>query len=216
MKNKRVIVFIIAIMLILIIISICWIYKKQKQYAAYKQLTDIKEHYKTTLDSIPRDITPIQAAERGYFVYDSVQNKIYNKDVLDRFVKNTEMNAENRIADEIIIVLYTINGEPIIYDLGYKYKENIGYVLAKDATRVDGTNAEFTYIPREYYEVVINHDIPSEHYGITVTEDFGISAGIITLTSYSEGYEDIEFARYLLNIEVVDTKIDPDEVTYST
>ncbi len=201
MKNKKIAIVIVLIIIILFSIIMYWIYQNRNQYDAEKELADIKAYYKSNLDSIPRDITPTEAEERGYFVYDSVQGKIYNKDVLDRFVKNTEMSAENRIADEIIIVIYTIDGEPIIYDLGYKYKENIGYVLAKDATRVDGTNTEFTYIPKEYYEVVINYDIPSQYYGITVTEDFGISAGIISLTSYSEGYEDIEFARYLLNIE---------------
>lgn len=201
MKNKKVIMFIIVIAIILLILSICYITKNGSklwtdQDDKAKKLADVEEHYKTTLASIPRELTQIQAVERGYFVYDGVQNKVYNKDVLDRFVKNTEMNAENRIADEIIIVIYTIDREPIIYNLGYKYKENIGYVVAKDATRADESNTEFTYIPKEYYEVVINYDIPSEYYGITITEDFGISAGIISLTSYSEDYEDIEIARY--------------------
>lgn len=172
-----------------------------------------KEYHKSKLNSIPRELTPKEASERGYFVYDGTKDELYNKETLDRFVRNTEMDAINRIADEIILVIYNINGDPTIYSLVYQDKGKTGYVLATDATRVDTSKTERIEIPKEYNEVVINTDIPSEHYGITITEDFGISAGIITLTSYSKKDKDIEIARYLLNSEVVSTKINPNEVT---
>lgn len=141
-----------------------------------------------------------------------MRDELYNKEILDRFIRNTEMGATNRIADEIILVIYNINGDSTIYSLGYQDKGKTGYVLATDATRVDTSKTELIEIPKEYNEVIINTDIPSEHYGITITEDFGISAGIITLTSYFKQEEDIEIARYLLNSQVVSTKINLNEV----
>lgn len=181
------------------------------QYDADKEISDVKARYKLKLEGIPRNLTVNEAVKSGYFVYDGVQNKVYNKDILDRFVKNTEMNATERIADEIIIVIYTIDGKPYIYDLGYKYTEKWGYVLAKDPTRIDifATDVmmdvnEYKRLSKEYSEITVNYNLPSEHYGITVTEDTGISAGIISLTSYSEEYEDIEIGRYMLDAEIVE------------
>lgn len=217
MKNKKIIIIIVVIILILGMIFAYWLYQNSEKNMDYKfendkliqddaekELTDVKSHYKGNLDNIPKKITPTEAAERGYFVYDFVGGKVYNEDILRRFVKNTEMNAENRIADEIIIVIYNINGDPFIYNLGYKYRENLGYVLAKDCTRVDISQTEmadengYVNAPDEFYEVVVNTDIPEEHYGITI-KDSGFSSQIISLTSYSEDYKNIEIARYMNN-----------------
>ncbi len=217
MKNKKVIMFIMVIVLILLILYICYITKNgsilcTNQDDKVKKLADVEENYKMVLNSIARELTQVEAAEKGYFVYDAVENKVYNKDVLDRFVKNTQMNATNRISDEIIIVIYNIEGDPTIYNLGYI--ESIGYILAEDATRVHISKTELKgEIPKQFYEIVINTNIPSEHYGIAIEENFGFSTGIISLISYSEDYKDIEIARYSLKIDMVDTKINPNEVT---
>lgn len=163
-----------------------WMIEHNAEY----ELTNAKLHYVSNLNEIPKNITPSEAAERGYFVYDGVQDKTYNEEILNEFVKNTEMNAENRIKSEIIIAIYDVDGNLTIYNLGYKYNENMGYVLAKDSTRIRKNNLEDTVY------MVVDSDFPSEYYGITV-KDSGFSSKIISLTSYSENYEDIEIARYV-------------------
>ena len=165
------------------------------QYDDEYELTNMKLHYTDSLKQIPKDITPTEAAEQGYFVYDCVKNQTYNEEVLNEFVKNTEMNAQNRIADEIIMVIYSMEGNPVIYNLGYKYNENVGYILAKDYTR---TNYSKMNVLEDIKDIVVDIDIPDEYYGITV-KDSGFLSQIISLTSYSEDYDDIEIARYVKN-----------------
>ena len=164
--------------------------------------SNITEHYTKNLENIPKELTPTEAAEKGYFVYDAVKDKIYNEDVLERFVNNTKIDADNRIADEIIIVIYNIEGDPSLYNLGYN--ENMGYVLAKDATRIDISKTELPtddlnyQLPDEFSKIVADTNFPKEYYSITVM-DTGFSSNAICLKSYSENYEDVEICRYMIN-----------------
>ena len=75
---------------------------------------------KRGLEDLPEEISVEQAVEYGYFVIDGENNNVYNKDVLDRFVENTKMDAINRVADKIRIATYNVDGYPTIYDLEYK------------------------------------------------------------------------------------------------
>lgn len=162
------------------------------------------EHYTKNLENIPKKLTVDEAAKRDYFVYDCRKDKTYNEDILQRFVKNTKIDANNRIADEIIIVIYNINGEPSIYNLGYGFTENMGYILAKDSTRMDigktelSTNDPNYKLPDEFSKIVVDTNFPKEHYSITIT-DTGFDSNAICLKSYSENYEDVEIARYMIN-----------------
>lgn len=162
------------------------------------------EHYTKNLENIPRKFTVEEAVKRNYFVYDAVKDKFYNEDVLEKFVKNTEMQADNRITDEIIIVIYNINGDPSIYNLGYGFDENMGYILAKDSTRIDigktelPTNDPNYKLPDEFSKIVVDTNFPKEHYSITVIGT-GFSSNAICLKSHSENYEDVEIARYIIN-----------------
>ena len=63
-----------------------------------------------------------QAIQEGCFVITN-DNKLYNKDKLDRFIKNTDINAKNRKEDKIKIVQYTKEGDPIITELSYQIKD---------------------------------------------------------------------------------------------
>ena len=47
-------------------------------------------------------------------------NRIYNKERLEQFIKNTEMNAKNRVEDTVKIIQYTTEGDPIITELSYQ------------------------------------------------------------------------------------------------
>lgn len=162
------------------------------------------DYYKKKLESIPKELTVEDAVKRNYFVYDGVKDKVYNEEILKDFVKNTEINAKDRVPGEIVIVIYNINGDPFIYSLGYKFNENIGYVLAKDFTRIDIWKTEIIadginyQLPDEYSKIVVNTNFPEEYYEITVT-DTGFSSNAIILKSYSNNYQDIEIARYMID-----------------
>ena len=162
------------------------------------------EHYTKNLENMPQKLTVDEASKKNYFVYDAVKDKVYNEDVLERFVKNTEMKASNRVPDEIIIVIYNINGDPSIYNLGYKFTENVGYILAKDSTRIDIGKTELPTgdpnykLPDEFSKIVVDTNFPKEYYSTIVT-DTGFSSNVICLKSYSENYEDVEIGRYMIN-----------------
>lgn len=174
---------------------------KEEYRLKYGEQKEKAEYYKNKVESLPKKLPVQEAVKLGFFVYDGSNNKIYNKEILDRFVRNTEMNATNRVEDEITIVIYSMNEEPSIYNIVYN---EVGYILIKDTSRI------YTFESQpdtEYSEITVNTDIPKECYGITVTEDEGIMATIINLTYYKKdieekNYKDIEIARYLMDAEV--------------
>ena len=52
------------------------------------------------------------------------QGKIENLERLDKFLDNTSKYNSNRISDSIVIVLYTIEGDPILHTLSYLAESN--------------------------------------------------------------------------------------------
>lgn len=202
MYKKIKIATIVIILLILIIGTIIIVscnknHKKHNDYDA------------SDLDNLPKEISIEYAIKEGYFIINNVDNKIYNKDILDRFIKNTEFNAKARIADKIKIVVYNIDGYPTIYEIEYNEK---GYILTTDATRNN-------LIPRE---ITKNDNIPSNFYGIALIEHSEFNVMSISLALYAQiqydntnikPYEEIEIARYPLDSEIVNREINPNEVT---
>lgn len=208
--TKIVIIVVIIAILAGIVLIVTNIFKKDKRPESEVVMLDETRHLKEKSESIPRKLSVEEAIKNGYFVYDG--NKIYNKEALERFIDNTKADAENRKKDEIVIVIYNINNDPFIYNLAYK--EGKGYILTKDFTRVDvfktelSNNEGYVEAPPEYYNVVVNEDIPSEYYDISILEDKGLNINIISLILYKEPngskkYENIEIARYDLNAENV-------------
>lgn len=204
MKNKKrnIIVVTIIIFIVILILCIIGIIPEKINKENVGEQNKIEEYYKNNLKSIPKNLPVQEAVKQGFFVYDRVNNKIYNKNVLDRFIKNTEISAVNRIEDEITIVIYSMNEEPTIYNL--LYNED-GYVLVKDNSRV------YAYETQELSEntdITVNTDIPKDYYGITITEDKDFSVTIISLIYYPKdinesNYKNIEIARYSIDAKVV-------------
>lgn len=62
-------------------------------------------------------------------------NEINNENVIDEFIRNTNVYAQNRCSDRIRIVQYTIEGDRIITDL--KYEEEVYEII------VDNTEDKF-------------------------------------------------------------------------
>lgn len=166
---------------------------------------DIIDNKKQNLASLPKNITAKEAAEKGYFVFDGVENKIYNKNILDIFIKNTEINATNRVTDEITIVVYGIEGYSTIYDLEYRTDIN-KYILTTDTTRNNTIAEDGSIISKE---IITNTDIPGDYYGITLTEYPNIDAASISLSVYKDinsdekQYKNIEITRYSLDAEII-------------
>lgn len=210
-KNIGIIVFVISIAFCIGSTSLALYKNSRNQDGQEESNKDIMnsekqtiEHYMKNIENIPQKLTVDEAVKRNYFVYDCVKDKVYNEDILERFVKNTKIDANNRIADEIIIVIYNINGDPSIYDLGYGFNENMGYILAKNSTRIDvGETELLTYdpnyeLPDEFFKTVVDTNFPKDYYSIEVI-DTDFSSNEICLKSYSEDYKDVEIARYKIN-----------------
>lgn len=160
-----------------------------------------------------------EAINQGCFVI--TEDKIYNENILETFVKNTGINSRDRIQDKIRIVVYNTNKEPTIYDLEYKIlnekyinKENkelnkTGYILITDSSRVHSWETNMDYHESiEAHKITIEDDIPGEFYGINIVKNQDINVAIISLSLYSivdyadsdmKQYKDIEIARYILN-----------------
>lgn len=199
-KRMKITIIVIIVVLILIATAIFTvIYNKNKN----------NEKQISALGNLPKEISLEYVIKEGYFVINNVDNKIYNKDILDRFIKNTEFNAKDRVADKIRIAVYNIDGYPTVYELEYNEK---GYILTTDATRNN-------IIPRE---ITTNDNIPSKFYGITLIEHSEFNAMSISLALYAQiqydntntkPYEEIEIARYPLDSKIVNREIDPNEVT---
>ena len=212
-KSKKLSIIGIIIFIIVIALSIClairtsYEKKHEEENVLNKVNSNISneeiaiEHYKNNLQEIPKELTVEEAVKRNFFVFDAVEEKVYNEEKLKMFIENTKLDATNRISDEIIIVIYNINGDPIIYDIGFN--ENIGYVLATDGTRVDISKTELgtsNNTPEEYLNVVINTNFPKDYYEVTV-EDTGVESNSISLKSNSSKFDDVEIARYIITNE---------------
>lgn len=164
------------------------------------------------LENLPKDYSLEQAIKDGCFII--TNNKIYNKNRLDEFIKNTEINAQNRKEDTIRIVQYTKEGEPIITELSFKVKdetyilsgENVNkttYILKRDNTRD-------SYAEKQ--EITIDEDIPGEIYTIGLQEgceSITLSLALIAQINYvdanSKIYDSIDICSYLPNAEIADS-----------
>ena len=195
--NKKIVI--ILILVIIVIIALFFITKKDKIINEVTETTNLTEEIKGFSD-VPQNFEIEKAIESDYFVIDGRENsdKIYNKDILDRFIENTSINSTNRKPDKIRIANYNYSGYPTIYEIEYK---ETGYILTIDASRNN-------IVPKS---ITTNNNIPSDIYSITIEEDPGINAAIIKFSVYSkidnaedlEQYKDIEITRFLLDDKIV-------------
>lgn len=207
-KSKKLSIIGIIIFIIVIALSICLAIRTsyEKKHEEETVLNEVNsnisneeiaiEHYKNNLQEIPKELTVEEAIKRNFFVFDGVEEKVYNEEKLKTFIENTKLDATNRISDEIIIVIYNIEGDPIIYNVGFD--ENTGYVLATDGTRIDISKTELSTsnnVPEEYLKVVVNTNFPKDYYDVIV-EDTGFESNAIYLKSHSSEFDDVEIARY--------------------
>lgn len=154
-----------------------------------------------------------QAIQEGCFVITN-NNKIYNKGNLDRFIKNTDINAENRKEDFIKIVQYTKEGDPIITELSYQIKDETYLFKGEQVNettyvlKVDNTRDRFA--AESDRKVIIDNDIPGKFFGITeekegktVRIELSLCAIIEYATKDAKQYKTIEVCSYSKDSEIV-------------
>lgn len=223
-KNKPKIIIICTIVVIICIALIWWIVSNIEENNKENSTNNEKQE----IIDIPEKIEIKDAINNGWFVIDTKNEKIYNKNVLDRFIENTNINTNNRIEDKITIAQYNINQELTIYELEYKRfeetyinanKEKVnktGYILKIDPSRVFSYENSMNYEEQiEAHKVKIIDDIPGQFYGITLTQKPEFEVSIISLSVYTQieyasevkTYEEIEIARFLINSEIINNPI---------
>lgn len=174
-------------------------------------------------EKLPETINMQDAINNGYFVIDTKNEKVYNKNILERFIENTSMNAENRVADKIIIASYNMNNEQTIYDLEYKIFEDTyineknekvnktGYILKIDPSRVSFETSMTYQEQLEAHKIKVIDDIPGMFYGITLRDESEFQVSILSLSLYTETgnpsdekqYKEIEITRFFTGSEVI-------------
>ena len=134
-------------------------------------------------------------------------NRIYNKERLEQFIKNTEMNAKNRVEDTVKIIQYTTEGDPITTELSYKIlspangetKPKTTYVLTIDTTQ-DKWSVEADR------KVTVKDNLPGNIYGIvertegnTVIVELALYAEIEYADESVTPYENLHICSYPSN-----------------
>lgn len=232
MKKKVIFGVGIFIILILVIVFLCVKFDMFTLFSAKSDLEksnskEVISQSNENINSIINNVNLIdikdefsqeEAINQGCFVITG--DKVYNEDVLYKFIENTGINSKNRIPDKIRIVVYNLNNEPKIYDLEYRNlneeyiddenrKTNkTGYRLITDISRVHTYENHMNYNQHmQIQQIKINEDIPGDIYGINIVKYKDINASIISLLvhkdianteQYEKKYEDIEIARYSL------------------
>ena len=134
-------------------------------------------------------------------------NRIYNKERLEQFIKNTEMNAKNRVEDTVKIIQYTTEGDPITTELSYKIlspangetKPKTTYVLTIDTIQ-DKWSVEADR------KVTVKDNLPGDIYGIvertegnTVLVELALYAEIEYADESVIPYENLHICSYPSN-----------------
>ena len=201
----------IGIMFIIVIITIIVLFKFKKEDKAENKNVEIENSIKkiSTIQEIPDNITTEDAIKMDYFVYDCSSNNVYNMSKLKTFVENTRSNNTNRQSDEIILVIYNMSGDPIIYYIIYDSVCN-KYFLAMDYTRIEDKHWEESKneIPQIANEIFYNTDIPGNIYTMKVTKDIEFNVAIISLNVFNNTennkYQNIEIGRYMLDANIIE------------
>lgn len=203
MSKKTVSIIGIIVLIIVVIGGIVYLSFDKKGVAQ----TDSKEEKiikkkKDDLYDLPEKIDIEETIRSGYVVL--TYNKIYNKNVLDRFIENTKFDNEDRVDDSIILIQFTVEGDPIITQIEYVSNEinseNESYFII----RKDNTRDEFA--AKEDRKITENRNLPGAIYGALLQEEgdnlkFGIAVCAIIDRSDDRRYKTIDICEFEKNIE---------------
>lgn len=180
-----------------------------KKYAPPENLPNTEN---VELENLPKEYSLQQAIKDECFVI--ANNKIYNKNRLDEFIKNTGVNSQNRKEDTVRIVEYTREGDPIITELSFKIKDETYILSGKPVNKTtyilkrDNTRDRFAEEPK----ITVDEDIPGEIYTISLRESseeiklsLELTAEINYVSTSSKIYDSIDVCNYLANTEVANS-----------
>lgn len=222
--NKKILTIIISIILIFVIaLGILYIIDNNnmknnkpvifstwgKKYAPPEKLYNTEN---VEIENLPKQYSLQQAIKDECFII--ANNKIYNKNKLDEFIKNTGGNTENRKEDTIRIVEYTREGDPIITEISFKIKDETYILSGKPVNKTtyvlkrDNTRDKFA----EERKITVDEDIPGEIYTIALQEgceetklSLELTAEIQYVDSKSKIYDSINICSYLPNVEIANS-----------
>lgn len=133
-KNLKII---IGILIVLLVVGAIYMYYKLTTQNEPKEEspTDNKTYNFKAIESLPEDYTLDQAVEDNCVVLTN-NEKIYNKDELDRFIQN----VNNNIPDFMRVVCFTVEGDMIITDIKFNNENN--FKVCFDYTRDEYSSPE--------------------------------------------------------------------------
>ena len=173
----------------------------------------VKESYENKDSDKKEEYSEEKAIDEGWLVITN-DKKIYNKGNLDRFIKNTNINAENRKEDSIKIVQYTREGDPIITELSYKIKDETYLFKGEQVNettyilKVDNTRDRFA--AQSDRKITIDDDIPGQFYSIAEEKEgniININLSLYAIIEYAtkdaKQYKTINVCSYPKDSEIV-------------
>lgn len=97
--------------------------------------TPLKQNQSTNsqLYSLPYNLTLEEMKEKGFYIY--IHGEVFNQDSITQFLTN----VENKIPSSVIVVQFTIEGDPILDEIIYKEDKIVTYY--------DGTRDRFGDFP---------------------------------------------------------------------
>lgn len=173
----------------------------------FKKLDNI-DTKNVKLEELPQNYSIEKAVKDGCFVI--TYNKIYNKHILENFINNTGINAKERKEDSIRIVQYTTEGDPIITEVSFEFKDETytfgneevkksHYIVKHDSTRDK-------FASEEDRKITTNEDFPGSFYGITemqkdqmIEVSLALYAEIGYVTPDAHIYENYNICSYNIN-----------------
>lgn len=173
----------------------------------------VKENHENKNPQEIEEYSEKKAIDEGWIVITN-DKKIYNKGNLDRFIKNTDINTENRKEDSITIVQYTMEGDPIITELSYKIKDETYLSAGKQVNKttyilkVDNTRDKFALDSDR--KITIDDDIPGEFFSVveekegnTVKINLALCAIIEYATKDAKQYKTINVCSYPKDSKII-------------
>ena len=120
----------------------------KSQYIIVEYENGYKENIKSALESGNAALSDLTKFNIGYHTVEKnneiitenntitiMHNSTSNINRLFEFIENTKVDSLNRIEDEIRVITYTIEGDPIIKDIKFVMNENESYYeITKDTT----------------------------------------------------------------------------------
>ena len=97
-KVLKIAILIATIVLIFVIVSgillIINVFCMDRNVIEEVERSENSKYFIEKLQGIPREFPLEEAVNKGYFVYDCIESKLYGKEILDKFVENAKKRSE--------------------------------------------------------------------------------------------------------------------------